>query len=298
MNVRPLPLRGFVPYAGIVNAIRDELQVEGGAKDLAGIIRIVTHRYGVAEASVRAYASAFPPFETKDGVVRMAQPGSTQTPRKTWRQSKRVYKLGDRFGLRIVVTRDHIRGSGSACPVGLAAAFEGGLTHGQSRQFHFGQIAVAVSWAGIQPFLGSVGPVVRELNAEEGDHVLLSFGVEGDLAISILNVEGVDPLESAVLLTGGNSVPAREAQFQQIALSIGVPSTSSVADIVASLESRGESDLAALVMNHGQDVVDAARISPRLILRELAISWTCCDWRPTDRSTRVRNIVALSKRSG
>jgi hypothetical protein len=126
--------------------------------------------FGVKVASIYAYASS-PPFVIAHGLVRRS--AYQKVIRKTLQDTKNLYYMADGVQLRVTINDEHLRGSGSPCPVALAAEL-GVPTEGKV-QFNSAYGVFSVSSRGSQYFLPSIRKVAEGLNVTSGEQMLMHF---------------------------------------------------------------------------------------------------------------------------
>lgn len=236
---------GVGEYTGIADAIRRELDQAGGSLPLGKLVAALTARYDVAESSVRAYASGNP-FIVVDGIVRMAT--STRTPRvrKTWQQTRRLYKRDNTWLYRITVNRDHMRGSGSPCPVALAVVL--GVPSAGERHFTGPMGTLGVHWPSLQPTMGSIGGFLRCIDAGIGDDVLVCFD-EGTVHAEVATLSSDHPWVIAAQLAGAPQDLDAKRAHAYLAVAVGSSPGVGTSDLIATLEARGDNDLAQLILD-------------------------------------------------
>lgn len=236
---------GVGEYTGIADAIRRQLDQAGGAMPMGQLVAALTARYDVAENSVRAYASGNP-FSVANGIVSMAASSKTRRVSKTWQQTRRVYKRENTWLYRVTINREHMRGSGSPCPVALAVELD--VPPGGERQFGGPMGTFGVHWPSLQPTLGSIGGLLRSVDAAVGDDVLLCFD-EATVQAEIVAQSSIHPWVAAALLAGGRDDLDADQAHGYLAMAVGSSPEVGTADLMAALEARGDADLAQLVLN-------------------------------------------------
>jgi len=234
---------GLESYSGIRAVIRDEIAREGGQIPIDTLIERITGKYTVSASSVITYASA-PPFEARDGVVRLA--AGDRNVRKGPERTRRLYRRADGWVYRVTVTKDHLRGSGFPAPVAVAAIT--GVQPGQSRQLDSVLGPQAVNWTGSQPAFGSILRFLVDSDIETGSEIFLVLGDDGTFGIEPVDPGGADALESALLLTGFAGAAARQQPRAALAAAIGLPEDSPPASVIGGYRERGDSDIADLLL--------------------------------------------------
>jgi RNA polymerase sigma factor (sigma-70 family) len=234
---------GLESYSGIRALARDEIARSGGQILMDTLIERITGRYTVSANSVIAYASA-PPFEAKGGVVRLAT--GDRDPRKGPERTRRLYRRADGWLYRVMVTKEHLRGSGSPAPMALAAIL--GLQHGQVRQLESALGPQTISWPGPQPVFGTIRRFLVDSDIETGSEIFLVIGDDGSFRIEPADADDAAPLERALRLAGATGAAAREHPRAALAAAIGLPEESSAASVIGGYRERGDTDIAELLL--------------------------------------------------
>ncbi|ORI21122.1 sigma factor-like helix-turn-helix DNA-binding protein [Rhodococcus sp. 1168] len=147
----------------------------------------------------------------ESGAVRRRTQGRAKTPDST----RRLYRIGIGWRYRVVVTGDHLRGSGFSLPAGVATAV--GCERGETVELASRLGEQAIRWTGAQPTIGSIRRFLAELPVKVGDSVYLDFAAsrEFDVAAAAAVPEDADPLRRALSLIG-HSAPMSIAERHQI----------------------------------------------------------------------------------
>lgn len=169
---------GGPAYATIRAAIGEVLDDVGGVIGLSELIDRLVVDFDAKPASVAAYASA-PPFQTREGVVSRAL--VPPTVRKSPEETPHLSRVGDAWRLQVTVNREHLRGSGTPLPVGLASAL--GLQPGESRRLTSVDGEQVLSWTARQPTLGSTRRFLVALGLGEGAPVYFVFTDDGRFTV-------------------------------------------------------------------------------------------------------------------
>jgi len=231
---------GLEKYRSIRELIRQEVDAADGSIAVNELIDRITRQFSVSARSVIAYSSA-PPFRTQNGAVTLASGGPIRgrSPYAT----QRVFRRDGAWLYRTVVTVDHARGSGSMLPTGIASAL--GLDFGQTRSIESRLGPQSVAWVSPQVTVGSIRRFVQDDLLEVGTAIFLCFGDDGIFDVECL-AEPADLMESILSLAGVRRDAAASA-MGQLALAIGAPTESGIADLIAALHRRGDHDIAELL---------------------------------------------------
>jgi RNA polymerase sigma factor (sigma-70 family) len=235
---------GFESYSGIRALVREEIARNGGQIPMDTLIERITGKYTVSANSVITYASA-PPFEAKGGIVRLAT--GDRDPRKAPEGTRRLYRRADTWLYRIMVTKEHLRGSGSPAPMAFAAILD--LQHGQVRHLESALGPQTVSWVGPQPTIGTIRRFLVDSDIEIGSEIFLVIGDDGSFHIEAVDADDAAPLQRALRLAGATGVAAREPSRVALATAIGLPDESSAASVIGGYRERGDTDIAELLLS-------------------------------------------------
>ena len=148
-------------------------RVEDGPVPLADLLA-EAESLGVAENSVRAYASAAE-FQTVDGMV--SRVDELQELDVDPEETPGLYLVNGDLHLLTTVTHDHLRGSGSGVPRGVAAALEVPVLGKRVFDSDLGEQTVANTRTG-----ATVTTIRRFLEAadiREGERIWLQFSADG-----------------------------------------------------------------------------------------------------------------------
>ena len=148
-------------------------RVEDGPVPLADLLA-EAESLGVAENSVRAYASAAE-FQTVDGMV--SRVDELQELDVNPEETPGLYLVNGDLHLLTTVTHDHLRGSGSGVPRGVAAALEVPVLGKRVFDSDLGEQTVANTRTG-----ATVTTIRRFLEAadiREGERIWLQFSADG-----------------------------------------------------------------------------------------------------------------------
>lgn len=237
-----LTLWGGPNYTGIRDAIEMAIDLSGGSTDLEALVQNLTTQFTVAASSVRAYAQAHP-FESTGGKVRRRDGKEVFAANPSG--SKRLYRVEDGWALRIKITRDHARGSGSVLPNALAVLI--GLSPGDTLGILSIDGTQSVYWTGIQPSLGSIRRLLEPSRLSEGEWAFAIFADKGWFSLIPLRTADQGGIDQALALAGSpwqNAGKARAA----LALALSLPMASSWPSIIGAAQNRGDNDLADAII--------------------------------------------------
>lgn len=133
---------------------------------------------GVSESSVRTFASGGE-FVLEDGYVRRRTEEELEPVDATPEESRGLYLHDGQWCLLLTITRDHVRGSGSAVPAGVAGMY--GLSFGEEKLLpsRLGEQRIAVGRTNTT--MSTISRFVADLQLHEGDRVWVHFGDSFDV---------------------------------------------------------------------------------------------------------------------
>jgi hypothetical protein len=230
---------GLEAYAGIRSLIREQVAAASGAVPLNDLIESITSRYTVSASSITAYASS-PPFELRDGVVRIG--GAGREGRKTPDRTRHLFRRPDAWAYRVRITKEHLRGSGSVAPVAVASIV--GLQYGDALQLPSPLGPQAITWKGTQPTLGTVRRFLLEHDVEAGAEAFLVFGDDRTFAFEAARPLTGDPLTDVLSLIGAPEILDSSLARAALATAVGLPATAPTSSLIGSYRERGDGDIA------------------------------------------------------
>lgn len=263
---------GHDAYDGIREAIGRELDANGGEVVFATLLDKLVTAYGAAPTSVTAYASALP-YELRGGLVRRRE--SVAATRKSPQRTARLYRHADTWMYRLVLTNDHIRGSGFTVPIGLAQA--GGCEQGSSRSMTSPLGPQVLRWTAPQPAVGSIRRFIEHMGVQDGEIVFLEIGDGENFSVVPASpaAEARGPVEAALRLVG-HRAPWPAEPLTAIAATIGLSASATWADVLESLRTRNDKDVAGLLEcawdelpGHGPEQVAPTRPDEDALLKLL-----------------------------
>jgi hypothetical protein len=230
---------GGASYAGIRRAIEDLLSERGGSAPLKSLTDSIASRFSVSPKSIAIYANSAP-FKVREGIVSLDDTrASSGRPRG---MTRAVYRFGDRVRYRIHVNNDHLRGSASPMPLGLASQL--GLERGAFAVFSGRGQTLVGTWSGEHPALASVRDLLVTIDASKHDDVILEWsGSEVDAWI--VPAEASSLRRRAAGLMGFR--PTERFTRSSAASALELPANATWGDITQRLRARNESDLAEVI---------------------------------------------------
>lgn len=256
-GLKHLALRewGYDEYSSVVDEMIEEIQVRGGEAMIEELAELISNKFGVSPHSVRMYASSANFVKVGAGRIRIRTASDPLPTAPSIEQCRRCYRMTRGWALRLPITTDTLRGSGSVVPVGFVA--HAGVSCLSSRAFPTAYGDLLLSWNSMQGSIGSVRAVVEDLGGAEGDFLFVEFTDEQRFEFTLLRqteLDGLDAGHRLVREVGSSAAAAGlDEMVAAVAYAIGMdleplPSSASVRH---RLVSRGEEDLARLLDNLG-----------------------------------------------
>ncbi|UYP20207.1 hypothetical protein OED52_06640 [Rhodococcus sp. Z13] len=234
---------GLDTYSDIRSLIRSELTSNGGRIGLDTLIEKITSKYSVSPSSVTAYASSAP-FETNDGVVQLAT--GPREVRKTPQQTRRMFRRPDGWSIRVKVTKDHLRGSGSVAPTAVAGILD--LQPGETVQLDSPLGPQMVAWTGIQPNFGTIRRFLVDRDIAAGDEVFLTINDDKTFSVEEASEPTGEPLTDALALIGVAPQPTPSDNYKALCAAICIPDSSGIASLIGAYRERGDTDISDLLI--------------------------------------------------
>jgi len=233
---------GLEAYAGIRSVIREQVAHSGGRARLNELVEYITGRYTVTASSVIAYSSS-PPFDCRDGIVRMAT--DDREIRKTPEQTRRLFRRPGAWGYRIRITTDHLRGSGSVAPMAIASILD--IHFGQTRQLESTMGPQSVAWTGIQPQFGTIRRFLIDMDISAGTLAFLVIHDDRRFTFEVVRELTGDQLGDALTLVGATTTANVDQARAALTAAIGLPETSPLSSLIGRYRERGDTDIAELL---------------------------------------------------
>lgn len=156
--------------------------------------------FGVSENSVRTFAAGGE-FVVEDGYVRKRSDEEMEPIDATPEESRNLYLRDGQWCLLLTINRDHMRGSGSAIPAGIAGMY--GLGYGDEKLLpsRLGDQRIAVGRTNTS--MSTISRFVNDMQLAEGERVWVHFGDTFD--ITRAPAENPDAEGLAALVNGFRS---------------------------------------------------------------------------------------------
>lgn len=254
---------GLPKYTNIRSLITEQISKNNGQAKLADLIHEISGKFSVSASSISAYASSAP-FEQRAGLVRLAE-GDPEV-RKRPHETRRLMRRDNGWAYRVVITKEHHRGSGSVAPRAIAGILD--IAHGETVQLSSRLGPQAVSWMGIQPTFGTIRRFLLEPQVAEGSDAFLVINDDGSFDVELMKKLTGDPLSDILALIGSpedrNGISVRTAVASAVGLAPDVP----VSSIIGAYTDRGDSDVAELLLESR----DCLKLDPSTTRRSEGIS--------------------------
>ena len=154
-------------------SIRDFIgsRVGDESADLDDLISEGTTKFGVSASSIRSYASSGE-FRLDDGIV--SRRNGDIEPYRQPEDSRGLYWRNGRWQYLVTVNHDHMRGSGTGVPAGVARLL--GLCMGQARLIPSDDGDQSVTWNTTGTTTGSIRRLLLAQGIAEGERMWMDFG--------------------------------------------------------------------------------------------------------------------------
>lgn len=210
--------------------------------------------FGVSENSVRTYAAGGE-FVVEDGYVRKRSDEEMEPIDATPEESRDLYLRDGQWCLLLTINRDHMRGSGSAIPAGIAGMY--GLGYGDEKLLpsRLGDQRIAVGRTNTS--MSTISRFVNDMQLAEGERVWVHFGDTFDITrapaenpdaeglAALVNAFGLDEEFAAELSAEGNAAElAVDAVLAAINRQLGLPADAPRRKTVSRLRHRRDDELA------------------------------------------------------
>lgn len=231
-------------YTSIPQLIGRELDAAGGQVGINELVESITGRFDISPSSIYTNVSSGD-YEVLDGIVqRRRNPTPT---RKEPAATRRLFRHGDTWKLRITVTRDHLRGSGFPVPAGVANLV--GCRRGDVIELDSDLGTQNIRWTAAQPSSGTIKRFLDGLDAREGQPFFLEFRPDSRFDVRPADhvSEGAPPLTRALHLTGSTLTDNPDIARARLAHAVGLPNDAKPRRILSAYQQRGDDDIAGLL---------------------------------------------------
>ena len=210
--------------------------------------------FGVSENSVRTYAGGGE-FVLEDGYVRKRSAEEMEPIDATPEESRNLYLRDGQWCLLLTINRDHMRGSGSAIPAGIAGMY--GLGYGEEKLLpsRLGDQRIAVGRTNTS--MSTISRFVNDMQLAEGERVWVHFGDTFDITrapaenpdaeglAALVNAFGLDEEFAAEHAAEGNAAELDvDAVLAAINRQLGLPADAPRRKTVSRLRHRRDDELA------------------------------------------------------
>lgn len=210
--------------------------------------------FGVSENSVRTFAAGGE-FVVEDGYVRKRSDEEMEPIDATPEESRNLYLRDGQWCLLLTINRDHMRGSGSAIPAGIAGMY--GLGYGEEKLLpsRLGDQRIAVGRTNTS--MSTISRFVNDMQLAEGERVWVHFGDTFDITrapaenpdaeglAALVNAFGLDEEFAAAHAAEGNAAELDiDAVLAAINRQLGLPADAPRRKTVSRLRHRRDDELA------------------------------------------------------
>ncbi|KAA0881455.1 hypothetical protein E7L51_07665 [Corynebacterium amycolatum] len=210
--------------------------------------------FGVSENSVRTFAAGGE-FVVEDGYVRKRSDEEMEPIDATPEESRNLYLRDGQWCLLLTINRDHMRGSGSAIPAGIAGMY--GLGYGEEKLLpsRLGDQRIAVGRTNTS--MSTISRFVNDMQLAEGERVWVHFGDTFDITrapaenpdaeglAALVNAFGLDEDFAAEHAAEGNAAELDvDAVLAAINRQLGLPADAPRRKTVSRLRHRRDDELA------------------------------------------------------
>lgn len=210
--------------------------------------------FGVSENSVRTFAAGGE-FVVEDGYVRKRSDEEMEPIDATPEESRNLYLRDGQWCLLLTINRDHMRGSGSAIPAGIAGMY--GLGYGDEKLLpsRLGDQRIAVGRTNTS--MSTISRFVNDMQLAEGERVWVHFGDTFDITrapaenpdaeglAALVNAFGLDEGFAAEHAAEGNAAELDvDAVLAAINRQLGLPADAPRRKTVSRLRHRRDDELA------------------------------------------------------
>ncbi len=241
---------GLEEYTTIEEEIAQEIERQGGEATVASLVQALTRQFGVAESSVRLYLSNSANFARNvRGNVVIGQRSVVSSPPRPIELARNCYYSNGAWSYRLTVTADALRGVSP--PISSVYASHLGINaDGDSRIVFTAVDSFRIARNPTATNISSLRAILNELEADIGDFLFLRIMDEDKISfhhVSRSTIDGACGLERLALHLGITPLPTEAEMLGSLAVAVGLPRSSSCAEIRARFHKRSEEDLAALL---------------------------------------------------
>ncbi len=201
--------------------------------------------FGVSENSVRTFAAGGE-FVVEDGYVRKRSDEEMEPIDATPEESRNLYLRDGQWCLLLTINRDHMRGSGSAIPAGIAGMY--GLGYGEEKLLpsRLGDQRIAVGRTNTS--MSTISRFVNDMQLAEGERVWVHFGDTFDITRAPAESPDAEGLAALVNAFGLDEEFAAELNVDVVLAAInrqlGLPADAPRRKTVSRLRHRRDDELA------------------------------------------------------
>jgi hypothetical protein len=222
----------------------------GGEATIEDLIGVLVPKFGISDASVRAYATSPSCVKTARGTIRLRSEEDPLPTPPAVELARRCFHLGEGWAYRVTVNEEVTRGSGIVVPT----AFVGyvGVKCLEQVVISSDHGPIAVRWPSAQASIGSLRQVAMDLGAQAGDYIFVELAPSRSFRFTRVPVEELaqaSPSERIALEVGARLADWDNDLAALLAHALGVIDgrDRSLAGLRNRLRERGDHELADLV---------------------------------------------------
>jgi hypothetical protein len=231
---------GLPTYTTISEVIGEYID-QKGSTHIEQLVNFLTETFEVADGSVRTYANSYP-FETVNGYVKRTNIKSKA--KKPVYNVKKIFRTSDSWLIRVEVTGETLRGSGTQMPAALGEAL--GISNKESKAFTGPQGELKVTYPSLNLTISSLRELCLEAKAIEGDFVFIEFK-DSNFEFWKADLGSSSPRVKILELAGFRRPDANVDLFQELCSRIDLPEASSLKDLTNAFEKRKEKEILKLM---------------------------------------------------
>ena len=256
-------------YTTVSDEIAQEIERQGGEATLSHLVDMISRTYGVSESSIRAYAMTRRFVRTQRGTYRVASPDEIRADTRPIHLTRGCYRLDGCWSVRLKITGETLRGSGTTAPESFVALF--GIRPDESKELtcDYGQVNVA--WGFSSATLGSLRLVVEQLGGCEGDLLFVKAAGPDRLEFELVPRSAIGDLSSpsdlaALVAWGGLGPDAESFDCLRHALGFADSEAADPLGVATRLRARREPELLPLAEGRSSHVIGQSAVDEVLSL--------------------------------
>ena len=239
-----LPEWGYDEYTTVSDEIAEEIERQGGAASLEHLVEVISATYGVAPSSIRVFAMSRRFARNSDGSVRLAGPEEAAADVRPLALTRGCYRLDGNWSVRVTITSETLRGSGTPVPECFAAHL--GLKPGEHMKLKSPFGVIGLSWGYTNAYLGSLRAVANALKATTGDLLFVRAADADRLEFELVShssLERLDAMERTSALVAWGGLGPGSRPLDAVSHALGIDGETDADAVEARLRARRELEL-------------------------------------------------------